>query len=82
MTNATNNRPGRPLDALRDFLRLESAGGVLLIIAALLAMLIANSPLEFLYDDLLETTVAVQIGRLVIDKPLLLWINDGLMAVF
>ena len=82
MTNVTHTRPGRPLDALRDFLRLESAGGVLLFIAALLAMLIANSPLESLYDDLLETTVAVQIGRLAIDKPLLLWINDGLMAVF
>lgn len=67
---------------MRDFLRLESAGGVLLLVAALLAMLVANSPLAYLYDDLLETTVAVQIGRLSVDKPLLLWINDGLMAVF
>jgi len=82
MTDQNPTQAGAALDAIREFLRLESAGGVLLIIAALLAMLVANSPLANLYDDLLETTVAVQIGRLSIDKPLLLWINDGLMAVF
>jgi NhaA family Na+:H+ antiporter len=69
-------------DMMRQFIRLESAGGIILLIAALVAMLIANSPLAGFYGELLDTTVAVQIGALAIDKPLLLWINDGLMAVF
>jgi len=69
-------------DAVRDFMRLESAGGILLLAAALIAMLVANSPFSNIYDALLDTTVAVQVGALSIDKPLLLWVNDGLMAVF
>ncbi|MGI9237542.1 MAG: Na+/H+ antiporter NhaA [Woeseiaceae bacterium] len=68
--------------AIRDFMRLESAGGVLLLISAVLAMLVANSPLSQYYEALLGTTVAVQVGALAINKPLLLWVNDGLMAVF
>jgi NhaA family Na+:H+ antiporter len=68
--------------AVRDFMRLESAGGILLLLSAILAMLAANSPLSTLYDAFLDTTVAVQIGAIEINKPLLLWVNDGLMAVF
>jgi NhaA family Na+:H+ antiporter len=71
-----------PMSLLREFLRLESAGGFLLLGAAVLALILANTPLEWLYDGLLDTAVAVQIGALKISKPLLLWINDGLMAVF
>ncbi|MBY6013898.1 Na+/H+ antiporter NhaA [Qipengyuania gaetbuli] len=67
---------------LRDFLQKESAGGIVLIFAALLALAVANSPLLGGYQDLLDTGVVVGIGSFVIDKPLLLWINDGLMAVF
>ena len=70
------------LNELRDFIKLESAAGVLLLIFALIALVIANSPFSQLYSQLLNSTVAVQAGALVIDKPLLLWINDGLMAVF
>ena len=69
-------------NALRDFMKMESAGGLLLLIAAAVAMLVANTPLAGLYAALLDTTVAVQVGALAINKPLLLWINDGLMAVF
>lgn len=68
--------------ALTDFLRLEAAGGILLIAAAALAMLCANTPLEEFYEGFRELPVAVQLGDLSIAKPLLLWINDGLMAVF
>ena len=71
-----------PLTAIREFLRLEAAGGIILVGTALAAILLANSPLAFLYDGLLTTPVAVQIGALAVAKPLLLWINDGLMAVF
>ncbi|SEL60474.1 Na+:H+ antiporter, NhaA family [Atopomonas hussainii] len=67
---------------LKQFVELEAAGGILLIIAAVLALLINNSPLSFLYDMFLEVPVAVQVGALEINKPLLLWINDGLMALF
>jgi Na+:H+ antiporter, NhaA family len=80
MTEQENSTPIST--AIRDFMKLESAGGVLLLAAAILAMLIANSPLAHLYDALLDTTVAFQIGALSIEKPFLLWVNDGLMAVF
>ena len=45
-------------------------------------MLVANSPLSGVYAALLDTTVAIQVGALIINKPLFLWVNDGLMAVF
>ncbi|WP_175652339.1 Na+/H+ antiporter NhaA [Pseudomonas sp. Marseille-P9899] len=64
------------------FFQLEAASGLLLIAAAVLALIINNSPLSWLYSGLLEVPVAVQIGALNIAKPLLLWINDGLMALF
>ena len=67
---------------LRDFLQKESAGGILLMIAAALAVIVANSPLNPLYREWLDLPVVAGIGGAVIDKPLLLWINDGLMAVF
>jgi NhaA family Na+:H+ antiporter len=66
----------------RDFMKLESAGGILLLLSAMLAMLLANSPLSHFYEGFLDTTVAVQVGALAIDKPFLLWVNDGLMALF
>ena len=68
--------------AIREFLALEAAGGILLAGAALAAMLLANSPLDIVYAKFLDTPVEVRIGRFEIAKPLLLWINDGLMAVF
>lgn len=70
------------LDALRNFLKLEAAGGIVLVIAAGLAMIAANSPLSGTYDLLIELPVEIRVGPLQIAKPLLLWINDGLMAVF
>ncbi len=60
----------------------EAAGGIVLLVAAMLAIALENSPLDWLYDRLLETPVSVRIGALSLDKPLLLWINDGLMAIF
>ncbi len=77
-----NSTPSGVLTAVRDFMNLESAGGILLLAAAVIAMLVANSPLAAMYDSLLDTTVAIQVGALSINKPLLLWINDGFMAVF
>ncbi|WP_338241724.1 Na+/H+ antiporter NhaA [Aurantiacibacter hainanensis] len=68
--------------ALRDFLQKESAGGIVLIAAAALALAIANSPLASGYFAALDVPVVAGVGSAMIDKPLLLWINDGLMAVF
>ncbi len=77
------NDPAQLLTAaIRDFMKLESAGGILLLASAILGMIVANSPLAGLYEALLQMPVAVQVGALVIAKPLLLWINDGLMAIF
>ncbi len=67
---------------IAKFLRLESAGGLVLMFAAALALACANSPLRSTYALILETRVEVRIGSFEIAKPLLLWINDGLMAVF
>lgn len=67
---------------IRNFLRLEAAGGLLLVLAAALAMLMVNSPFAGLYDSFLALPVELRIADLHIAKPLLLWINDGLMAIF
>ena len=64
------------------FFRLESAGGIVMMLAAIAALICANSPLRAYYGLLLDTPVAVMIGEFVVAKPLLMWINDGLMAVF
>ena len=64
------------------FFQLEAASGLLLIAAAVLALIINNSPLSWLYTSFLDSPVVAQIGALKIAKPLLLWINDGLMALF
>jgi NhaA family Na+:H+ antiporter len=72
----------RLLKPLSDFLRLEAAGGLVLMAAAVLALVIAHSPLAVPYRALLDLPAEFRIGGFEIAKPLLLWINDGLMAVF
>ena len=67
---------------VKEFLQFESASGVMLLLSALAALVFANSPLSYFYGKILETPVAIQVGALAINKPLLLWINDGLMAIF
>ena len=64
------------------FLELESSGGIILMFAALLAVVLANTPLQSYYALLIDTPVEIRIGAFEIAKPLLLWINDGLMAIF
>jgi NhaA family Na+:H+ antiporter len=72
----------RAAGAVRDFLRLQSAGGILLMIATAVALVLANTRARGLYQAFLETPVEIRLGGLHLAKPLLLWINDGLMAVF
>jgi NhaA family Na+:H+ antiporter len=81
MMNDNSNSPSISQD-ISDFFKLETAGGILLMVAAALAMICANTSLKEYYDLFLNTPVSVQIGALIVGKPLLLWINDGFMAVF
>lgn len=83
MTSISSTQPGsRAARALAHFFRLEAAGGLVLIAAAALALLAANSLLGGAYEALRDLPVEVRIGSFAIAKPLLLWVNDGLMAVF
>lgn len=77
-----NSELSRVVTSVRDFLKLESSGGILLVAVSVLAMLVVNSPLVGFYNALLDVPMEIRIGDLHIAKPLLLWINDGLMAVF
>jgi len=67
---------------IETFMERESSVGVLLMIATVSALLAANSALVGLYDAFLSFPIAVEIGSLSLHKPALLWINDGLMALF
>ncbi|NVK54405.1 MAG: Na+/H+ antiporter NhaA [Alteromonadaceae bacterium] len=69
-------------EVVEDFLKRESSAGILLIFATVVALIVANSPLNVYYDQLVSMPVVIAAGSFSIDKPLLLWINDGLMAVF
>lgn len=78
--NADGGKPGTSSGL--DFLHHEAAGGMVLFAAALLAVACANSGLAGYYSAFLDVPVVVQVGVLKLAKPLLLWINDGLMAIF
>lgn len=67
---------------IKNFLDKGSAGGILLMLAVILALLLANSPLSWLYQDFLHTEMQIRVGSLDLDKTLIHWINDGLMAIF
>jgi NhaA family Na+:H+ antiporter len=67
---------------IRQFLRMEASGGIVLIAAAVVALLMANTSLSDLYLDFLNSPVSFSVGGVGLDKPLLLWVNDGLMAIF
>lgn len=68
--------------SLLKFFKSESAVGVLLILATIMAMLLSNTPYTYVYKEFLQIPVVISIADFVIAKPLLLWVNDGLMAVF
>ena len=72
----------RIVNKIQDFLKLETSAGFVLMAVALLALIANNSPLAGFYSSFLSTPVEVQFGNFEIAKPLLLWINDGLMAIF
>lgn len=73
----------KAIDLMREFLRLESASGMLLIGATVIALIMANIPAaQTAYDWFLNMHLTVTLGGMGVDKPLLLWINDALMVFF
>lgn len=68
---------------VKEFIKKESSAGVILIFITLLALFLRNSPLSVYYTNILQMTIEVNVGEfLELKKPLFLWINDGLMALF
>jgi NhaA family Na+:H+ antiporter len=72
----------KPISAIRSFLEIEAAGGIVLMVVAALAVITANSPLAGAYQQLLDLPIGLHFGSLGLEKTLLHWVNDGLMAVF
>jgi len=71
---------GRPV---RNFLRIEAAGGILLVVATIVALVWANSPWSASYNDILDTHITIAVGDIIhLDESVLHWINDALMAIF
>ncbi len=68
------------MNHLREFLRLEAAGGLVLMAATGVALAVANSPVGPEYREFLQVPLEVRFGTAGIEKPLILWINDGLMV--
>ncbi len=66
---------------IKAFFEFEAAGGIVLALAAIAAMIIANSPLNVWYEGFIHAPVAIQIGEFAIAKDAHHWINDGLMAI-
>ncbi len=70
------------IQRIKAFFQFEAAGGIVLALAAIAAMIIANSPLNLWYESFIHAPVAIQIGDFAIAKDAHHWINDGLMAIF
>ncbi len=70
------------MNMIEEFIKKESSAGVLLIFVTILALALQNSGFSEIYSSFLHTHVEIRFGDLQIAKPLLLWVNDGLMAVF
>ncbi len=78
-----NREPIRFLiDPLQRFLLIEAADGGILLVAATLALVIANSPFGDAFLAFWQQTVGLQVGTFHVARPLPLWLKDGLMAVF
>lgn len=70
------------LQAFKNFLKSETSGGIILIFCVILSLLTANSPWGQGFEDLLNIEIGKNFGSVELRYPILLWINDGLMAIF
>ncbi|WP_426359958.1 Na+/H+ antiporter NhaA [Pseudocolwellia sp. HL-MZ19] len=66
----------------KQFIKTDASSGIILVFSAALALIMANSLFSANYNDFLEFPVSITLGSFAISKPLVLWVNDGLMAVF
>jgi NhaA family Na+:H+ antiporter len=66
----------------KQFIQTDASSGIILVLAALLALIMANSVFSGSYNAFLEFPVSITLGTFAISKPLVLWVNDGLMALF
>jgi len=67
---------------LEEFIKKESSGGILLVLATVLALILSNTFMSPIYEYLLHIPVEIRVGPLDLDKSLHHWVNDGLMAIF
>lgn len=81
-TPATSQHSPRPASFLQAFLQSEALGGYVLMLAAVAALVVANSPAAPVYFDVLGAKLGFQVGPVLLKETVLHWINDGLMAVF
>ena len=70
------------MKVVEDFIKKESSAGIILIIVTLIALTLENSPLSVHYNEFLHIPVEIKFSNFHLAKPLILWINDGLMAIF
>lgn len=70
------------INSFKDFFASKSAGGIILIICVLISLAIANSPFGDSFSSLLEISLGGSVANLQLEYPVLIWINDGLMAIF
>jgi Na+:H+ antiporter, NhaA family len=86
MNNIEQNQPKTPFERLtypiQEFLHQEASGGILLIIATIIALIWANSPFAQSYHQLWHTYLSIDIGGMSLKYSLHHWINDGLMVIF
>ena len=81
--NRPDPLPGRRLPrSVRDFMATEASGGILLLVAAVVALIWANSAWGVGYQSVWNTEISVNIGRYVLEEDLHHWVNDALMAIF
>lgn len=71
-----------PIKTIREFIKFEASGGIILFAAAVLALIFDNSPLRHYYEGFFDLPLGFHMGPLHLAKPLVLWINEGLMAIF
>jgi NhaA family Na+:H+ antiporter len=81
-THWTSTSLGYILGPMQVFIHRTQSSSIVLIIATIIALIIANSPLNTSYIDVLNTHIGITIGSFVLEESVLQWVNDGLMAIF
>lgn len=81
-THWTETTVGRVVKPMQEFIHSSTSGGIVLLLSTIAALIIVNSALNSVYEDILNTYLDVKLGAFQIRLTILHWINDGLMSVF